>query len=152
MMVILLISSIILHFKIPKLPTDQNSDNDKVLLLIFSITALLMIVGGTIILWFPTSEQFAIFLFITVVMTFVRLLYPIIYFMNHPNLKEYVWKTLKQWSQSKLIVALTPDLELWKNVCLIFTYFYTMGGCFGLLFEYKWPKAKTPNNNQVSPA
>ena len=103
MMAILLISSIILHFKIPKLPTDQNSDNDKVLLLIFSITALLMIVGGTIILWFPTSEQFAIFLFITVLMTFVRLLYPVIYLMNHPNLKEYAWKTLKQWS------ALTPD-------------------------------------------
>ena len=146
MMVILLISSIILHFKLPKLPPDRNSDSDRVIIKYSSAMAVLMIVG-LIVGWLASSEQFGIYLFASVIIVFIRQLYPIIYFMNHPKLKEYAWKTLKQWSQSKLIV----NLELWKNVCLIFIYFYTMGGCFGLLFTYKWPKAKRPNN-QVSPA
>ena len=148
MMVILFISSIILHFKLPKLPPDRNSDSDRVIIKYSSAMAVLMILG-LIVGWLASSEQY---LFVSVIIVFIRQLYPIIYFMNHPKLKKYAWKTLKQWSQCKLIVALTPDLELWKNVCLIFIYFYTMGGCFGLLFEYKWPKAKTPKNNQVSPA
>ena len=105
------------------------------------------------ITWLASFEQFGPFLFKSVIQGCILQLYPTIYFLNNPNLKQYAFKTLQEWSKSKLIVAITPDLTTWKNVFLLVVFLLTMGGCFGFLFEYKWPKAKNPNTtNRVSPA
>ena len=148
MKIFLLISSIILQVKLPKVPSptlNRNNESDK-LYIIYSISTMsLMTVIISLVGWEASHEQFGLFLFGSVINSFIQQLYPLIFLMNHPKLKEYGLKTLNQWSKSKLVVTLTPDLTLWKNVFILVVYFYTMGGCFGLLFEYKWPKASKPS-------
>ena len=146
---ILFISSIVLHFKLPKDPSGNN--DDKVFVKCFlTLTFLIMLMP--IFTWLASLEKFDMFLFMSVVQACIIQLYPTIYFLNHPNLKQYAFKTLQEWSKSKLIVFFTPDLTTWKNVFLLVVFLLTMGGCFGFLFEYKWPKAKNPNTtNRVSP-
>ena len=149
MMAIPLITSIILQINLPRVPSIEKSDN--LFVKLFSIVAFLMVIRP-LFAWQLEFDDIGENLLTSVIHVCIVQLYPTIYFLNHPNLKQFAWKTLQEWSQSRIVKALTPDLVLWKNMLMLVVFLLTMGGCFGFLFEYKWPKATNPNsNNRVAP-
>ena len=148
MMAIPLITSIVLQINLPRFPSIEKHDH--LFVKLFSILAFLMVIRP-LFAWQLEFDDIGENLLTSVIHVCIVQLYPTIYFLNHPNLKQFAWKTLQEWS-SRLIKALTPDLVLWKNVFILVVFLFTMGGCFGFLFEYKWPKATNPNsNNCVAP-
>ena len=144
--VILLVSSIILHLKLPLLQEEdgQNTQNKAMKSTFwFLVPILLCSYVFPFILAFGPLE---FFLFTVLVRSIIIQMYPIYFIMNHPKLKQYFLNTLREWSEHKIIFTLTPNFTTWKNVFLIILYSLTMG----LVFEYKWPKA-TNTNNQIVP-
>ena len=140
--VILLLSSIILHLKLPLLQEEdgQNTQNKAMKSTFWFLVPILLC---SIFVGFLASfEQFEFFLFVALVHSIITQMYPLYFIMNHPKLKQYFIITLRGWSKHKII----PNFTTWKNVFLIVLYNLTMG----LVFEYKWPKS--PNyNNQIVP-
>ena len=143
--VILLLSSIILHLKLPLLQEEDYRTQYKVMKRTFWFLVPILLCSF-VIPFLLAFGQLEFFLFTALVHSIITQIYPLYFIMNHPRLKQYFITTLREWSKHKIIFHLTPNFTTWKNVFLIILYSLTMG----LVFEYKWPKARN-SNNQIVP-
>ena len=145
-LVILFLSSIILHLKLPVLQEDTKQYQVMKRSLWFLIPVIICsasIVG--FVGYWESLEQFEIFLLIALIHSIVTQMYPFYFIMNHPKLKEYFKSTLKEWLSSKIISSCTPNFTTWKNVFLLVFSLLTLN----LFYEYKWPKMTKPKNQIV---
>ena len=102
-MATILASSIILHLKLPKLPQDNTAEEKtfvKCAIPAIVLMTLMLILIGLV----ASEEQFGLFLLMSVIQAGIQNMYPLLFLLNHPNLKVYAIKTLKEWFTSKFVL------------------------------------------------
>ena len=148
-LVILFLSSLILHLKLPVLQEDsaQYKIMKRSLWFLIPVIICSASIVGFVGYW-DNLKKIEIFILIALIQSVAIQMYPFYFILNHPNLKEYFKTTLKEWAKSKIIFCLTPNPTTWKNVFLLVFSQLT----FNLFYEYKWPKmTQTQPNNQIIP-